>query len=620
MGEKRYERSLHDDFAMENFMNSTLGDVCAYLIETSKEDDSIDCVCHLSDYGEMLLSCTSTICTLCDEQRDVCAIPAISYNLDSVMSSPSFASGETYALQYISGDREERIEIEMVGCDLMSGFCSECRAFVENEECNSCFLCDDDEVQFDIDCENVAENSSFKTCDSSLEDENGSFVGDAKFLECVASPPNANCAGANSPMFPDDGLILGSTITSIYDGEPECLNEWRSPGLWYLVIGTGDTFRVDTCSNHTNFDTEISLYRGICGVSLECMGGNDDSCSGVTSALQWKTEIGVLYYVKVHGHGLDSVGYFGLTFSRFPSPVNAMCSGAEFLQIGMSRTASTVGAATINDDDPTCGASNSQLSPSIWYTIRGNGKAITASTCGPGTEISTSLSVYSGSCNGDGDLLCETGGEYDYSCLEDKVGAKATWVASDGIDYYIQVISEDWFGGNAELTITESPNLENNFCQSSSELFIDDIETIGSMNFTIGGQIVEPEVSCEYTFESAGAWYSVIGDGGVLRASTCSSTLSFESSVSIFGGWCDNLVCIGWNSASFDSSPDSSNCTGSGNFFSGTVNWKTRVGEVYYILVQGIDSSPKPLAGDFSLSIASVDDPENFVLDSDPWV
>lgn len=616
--EKRHERFLQEDFDIDHVIGTTLGDICVELIETTVDDDSIDCICNTSGSGKMQLSCTATKCTLCDENRDVCAIPSFRYELRSERHLPAFSASETFILQYISGGRDDRIEIEMVGCDSHSDFCSECRAFVENEECNSCTLCGIDEIGFDINCENLAENSSFSTCDPSLavKEENGSFVEGVKFLDCVTSPSNEECAGADAPMFPNDLVILGSTVASKYDGEPECLKEWRSPGMWYVVVGTGDTFRVDTCSNYTNFDTEISLYRGICGVSLECMGGNDDSCSGITSALQWKTEIGVLYYIKLHGHGLESVGNFGLTFSSFPSPINEMCSGAENLSIGMSSTGSTVGSAAIYDDVPSCGASDSHLFPSIWYTVQGNGNAITISTCAPGTEIFTSIAVYSGSCDGIDSLVCVAGSEYDYSCLGEKVAATVTWFASYGVDYYIQVLSEDGFGGSIELTMTESSKFSNDFCQTASEVVIDEKETVGLLEFSSGGYFVEPEISCGYTSEAVGAWYTVVGHGGVVSASTCSSVLSFGTSLSIFRGSCGSLDCIGWNSVSFDGSSDSSNCIESGNFFSGTVRWNTRVGEVYFILVQGIDSSPKQTSGEFSLSVESVGVPENDLCDN----
>jgi len=383
-------------------------------------------------------------------------------------------------------------------------------------------------------------------------------------------------------------------------------------------LGNGNTFRVDTCSNYTDFDTELSLYRGICGVVLECMGGNDDSCSGITSALQWKTEVGVLYYIKVHGHGLESVGNFGLTFSSFPSPMNEMCSGAEILSIGMNSTGSTVGAAAIYDDVPTCGASDSHLFPGIWYTVQGNGKAITVSTCAQGTDTSTSIAVYSGSCDGIDDLFCVAAGDYDYSCLEEKLAATVTWFASYGVDYHIQVLSEDGFGGNVELTMMESSKLSNNFCQTASEVVIDEKETIGVLDFSSDGYFVEPEIPCGYTSEAVGAWYTIVGHGGVVSASTCSSSiLSFGTMLSVFRGSCGILECIGWNSVSFGSSSDYSlDCIESGNFFSGTVRWNTRVGEVYFILVQGIDSSPKMTSGEFSLSVASVGVPGNDLCDN----
>ena len=595
-------------------MGTTLGDICVELIETTVDDDSIDCICTTSDSRNMQLSCTATKCTLCDERRDVCAIPSFRYELSSKRHLPSFSTSETFILQYISGGRDDQIEIEMVGCDLHSDFCSECRAFVESKECNSCILCGIDEIGFDINCENLAEDSSFSTCDPSLavKEENGSFLEGVKFLDCITSPPNEKCSGANAPMLPNDQVILGSTVASTYDGEPECLTEWRSPGMWYVVLGNGNTFRVDTCSNYTNFDTELSLYRGICGVSLECMGGNDDSCSGITSALQWNTELGVLYYIKIHGHGLESIGNYGLTFSSFPSPMNEMCSGAETLSIEMSSIGSTVGAASIYDDVPTCGASDSHLFPSIWYSVQGTGKAITISTCAPGTDTSTSIVVYSGSCDDDNnDLSCVAAGDYDYSCIEEKVAATVTWFASYGVDYHIRVLSEDGFGGNIELTMMESSKLSNDFCQTASEVVIDEKETIGVLDFSSEGYFVEPEIPCGYASEAVGVWYTVVGHGGVVSASTCSSSiLSFGTTLSVFRGSCGSLECIGWNSASFGSSSEY------GYLFSGTVRWNTIVGEVYFILVQGIDSSPKTTWGEFALSVASVGVPENDLCDN----
>ena len=77
------------------------------------------------------------------------------------------------------------------------------------------------------------------------------------------NPPAAmDCSGAIGPLGVDQ-TIFGSTKDSIYDGQPECLSQWNSPGLWYTVVGEeGRTFIMDTCSVLTDFDTEISVYRG----------------------------------------------------------------------------------------------------------------------------------------------------------------------------------------------------------------------------------------------------------------------------------------------------------------------------------------------------------------------
>ena len=404
------------------------------------------------------------------------------------------------------------------------------------------------------------------------------------------SPLNMNCAGANAPMFPNNQVIHGSTIASVYDDEPECLSGgWKSPGLWYVVVGTGGTIRAETCSNITNFDTEISLYRGICDVNLYCLGGNDDSCNDVTSAIQWRSERGAFYHLKVYGHGPKSVGEFGLTFSSFLTTTNDNCLGATEISTGKSIAGSTLGA-TVDDDAPVC-ALDSHLFPGIWYKVQGHGKAITVSTCSSGTETSTSIAVYTGSCDS---LLCITGGGYDYSCIEDELAATATWYATDGVDYYILVLSEDGFGGNIELHTQEFKSVvENDFCQTAAEVVVDGNDTIGSLDIATPGGFY-PNATCEYTYDGTGVWYKVIGNGEVIRTSICSSSssLSFDLSMSVFrGSSCVSLKCI-----TVGSPVDSSDCVDS--------RWRSTAGEIYYILVQGIGDSSE--LGKFSLSIDSI--------------
>jgi len=66
---------------------------------------------------------------------------------------------------------------------------------------------------------------------------------------------------------------------------------------------------------------------------------------------------------------------------------------------------STSAGATI-DTVPSCGSASSQEAPGVWYTIIGDGRAITASTC-TGTDFDTQISIFTGSsCD---ELMCVDG-------------------------------------------------------------------------------------------------------------------------------------------------------------------------------------------------------------------
>ena len=73
-----------------------------------------------------------------------------------------------------------------------------------------------------------------------------------------------------------------------------------------------------TCTNETDFDTQISVYTGSCE-ALRCVGGNDDSetcdIDGRFSTIGFFAEQDVTYYVRVHGFSDDS-GTAGVTFSN----------------------------------------------------------------------------------------------------------------------------------------------------------------------------------------------------------------------------------------------------------------------------------------------------------------
>ncbi|MCH2583142.1 MAG: hypothetical protein MK138_00085, partial [Planctomycetes bacterium] len=78
-------------------------------------------------------------------------------------------------------------------------------------------------------------------------------------------------------------------------------------------------------------------------------------------------------------------------------------------------------------------------------------------------------------------------------------------------------------------------------------------------------------------WDSPGAWYTLLGNGGETIVTTCSGNLSsYDTSMSVFAGECDDLRCIGANDDNCASFRTDS-----------TVSWVSEVDEIYYILVHG---------------------------------
>jgi hypothetical protein len=120
--------------------------------------------------------------------------------------------------------------------------------------------------------------------------------GEGSALDC---PPNDNCANAISVAVPS--ITIGHTTGTTFDNVPAC-GEYNSnhKGCWYTIIGTGHEITARTCDNYTNYDTQIAIYTGPCG-QFVCVEGNDDFCN-LKSSVTFCSEIGVVYYVYIHGY------------------------------------------------------------------------------------------------------------------------------------------------------------------------------------------------------------------------------------------------------------------------------------------------------------------------------
>ena len=112
------------------------------------------------------------------------------------------------------------------------------------------------------------------------------------------------------------------------------------------------------------------------------------------------------------------------------------------------------------------------------------------------------------------------------------------------------------------------------FCDDAIE--IDGNDSIAGS--TLGGLIAteDNDFNCG-PWDSPGAWFTILGNGGTTTVTTCSGNLSsYDTALSVFSGECGDFICVGSNDDNCASFRTDS-----------TVTWETEGDETYYILVHG---------------------------------
>ena len=147
-------------------------------------------------------------------------------------------------------------------------------------------------------------------------------------VTCPVPPANDLCEDAIGPLSVPS-TTPGTTILAnidLCDGpDPFCTDCGAaivtSPGVWYTVIGTGNTMTAGICNGVATFDSKLSVFCGTCDEPT-CIDGNDDSC-GLQSEVTWCSQAGAEYLILVHGFG-GATGDFELEITDD----GAACGGA----------------------------------------------------------------------------------------------------------------------------------------------------------------------------------------------------------------------------------------------------------------------------------------------------
>ena len=113
--------------------------------------------------------------------------------------------------------------------------------------------------------------------------------------------------------------VNGSTLDASFDNMSYCGTSNTAPGVWFKFSGDGSNVVVSTCGA-ADYDTKLTVYRGVCG-ELTCVGGNDDiSGCNYGSAVEFTAEVDWDYYILVHGWS-SSIGDFYMTMACADPPL-----------------------------------------------------------------------------------------------------------------------------------------------------------------------------------------------------------------------------------------------------------------------------------------------------------
>ncbi|MEE8130615.1 MAG: hypothetical protein V3T48_10015, partial [Vicinamibacterales bacterium] len=364
-------------------------------------------------------------------------------------------------------------------------------------------------------------------------------------IESAGPPSNDLCADAIGPLAVPS-VESGTTSGATNDNVGFCGTSNTAPGVWYTVIGTGNTMTATTCENQSfpgsaDYDTKISVFSGSCA-SLTCVAGNDDeSGCNFHSTVMWGSAVGVEYRILVHGFS-SATGNFNLAVSDVSGPPNDSCEDAIGPLLVPSVVSGTTSGAT-NDNVGFCGTSNT--APGVWYTVIGTGNTMTATTCEnqsfPGSaDYDTKISVFSGPC---ANLTCVAGNDDESGC---SFHSTVTWCSAVGVEYRILVHGFSSATGNFDLAVSDNGvpcgPAPNDLCEDAiGPLAVPSVESGTTIDATF-----DDVGFCGTSNTAPGVWYTVIGTGTTMTATTCENqsfpgSADYDTKISVFCGDCPTV-------------------------------------------------------------------------------
>jgi hypothetical protein len=204
-------------------------------------------------------------------------------------------------------------------------------------------------------------------------------------------------------------------------------------------------------------------------------------------------------------------------------PANNACTNA--VSIGNGTVAGTTIGAT-NDGSAGCGASST--SPDVWYRYTASATTtITVTTCNPGSNYDTVLSVHPSTCPGTSgnQLACND----DFSCAFNSLRSTLTFSAVNGQQYVIRVAGFGGATGSFELSVGPGGGGQppvNDTCANATAA------VNGTYNGTTNNAASDGDATCAGPTAPDVYYRYTAPATGIVYASTCNAA-SFDTVLSV---------------------------------------------------------------------------------------
>lgn len=415
----------------------------------------------------------------------------------------------------------------------------------------------------------------------------------------VASAPiNNACTSATQLQVNAPNPLSGATLGSgkeIWCGSGSAV--W--PGVWYTVMGTGSLLTVSTCTSETNYDTRIAVQSSCSTINQYCIPeaypGYSMQCNNNYGTFYtFQSVAGTSYKIFISGYQ-RTTGRFGVAVytpmaTTNAPPINSACTAAQPI---VPNAPAILGTTVLSTGSFWCGQ-GPQLWPGAYFSVTGTGNLLGASTCGPQTDYLSDLAVQT---NCTGMCVSETYPGFKYPC-ENANGLTYFWQSELNQEYFIFVsgITLKDIGTFAleviDLNTQPTTNLD---CEAAYSATSDGSVYTGS---TVNEQ---SSLWCGDTTQSSyvGVWYTVIGTGNLMVASTCYPQTNYYSDLAVTMS-CAATACV---------SPALQSADLPCSYFRGqTYAWNSTAGQPYYIFVAGINPGS---VGDYGFSVTDYPEPSN---------